>query len=153
MDPDVENGPPVLGIFCLLPPVAEFKLSEGAEDTNSNTIPEDPERPAPPPPPGPESNASSPQHQQTEPSASDDFDERAAEFWRVYANEAQNYDEASIGTWRADMKGIIIFVSSPPTTQVCKSIPHALSPSGGFIFSRLDRLYRREPKKAEAESF
>ena len=111
MDPDVENGPPVSGIFCSIPPVGELKLSEGADSkdtvTDRNTIPEDPERSAPPPPPGPESNAS----------ASNDFDERATEFWRVYTNEAQKYDEASIETWRADMKGIIIFVRSPPSTQ------------------------------------
>jgi hypothetical protein len=44
---------------------------------------------------------------------SNDFDERAAEFWGVYVKEAQSHDEASIGTWKDDMEGIIIFVRSP----------------------------------------
>lgn len=48
--------------------------------------------------------------QQTEPRENDDFDERAAEFWAVYVREARSHDEASIGTWKDDMEGIIIFV-------------------------------------------
>lgn len=47
--------------------------------------------------------------QQAEPKENDDFDERAAEFWAVYVREARSHDEASIGTWKDDMEGIIIF--------------------------------------------
>ena len=57
-----------------------------------------------------------------EPTEIDDFDERAAEFWTVYVKEAQNHDTASIGTWKDDMEGVIIFVRSPPSTHACKSI-------------------------------
>ena len=48
--------------------------------------------------------------QQAEPRKDDDFDERAADFWAVYVKEARSHDEASIGTWKDDMEGIIIFV-------------------------------------------
>lgn len=44
-----------------------------------------------------------------QPRENDDFDERAAAFWAVYVKEARGYDEASIGTWKDDMEGIIIF--------------------------------------------
>ena len=43
----------------------------------------------------------------------EDFDDRAAEFWSVYVNEAQSHDDALIGTWKDDMETILIFVRSP----------------------------------------
>jgi hypothetical protein len=122
-----------------LPRVGEFKLYEGAEDKDIQAS----ETPAPP---GLASdvNSSTIVPQQAEPRENDDFDDRAAEFWAVYVREARSHDEASIGTWKDDMEGVIIFVRTPPSTHACKPISHALSPSGWFILGRLDRLHRRE---------
>jgi hypothetical protein len=117
-----------------------LKLREGAEDRDIQA----PETPAPP---DLESDVrSSPiGPQQAEPRENDDFDERAAEFWGVYVKEARSHDEASIGTWKDDMEGVIIFVRSPPLyANACKLIPRSLSPSGWPILGHLDFLHRRE---------
>jgi len=95
----------VTGMVLCLSPTGKSLLSEGDEDKDSRTS----ERHAPPDlqsdvsssPTGP---------QLAEPRENDDFDERAAEFWAVYVREARSHDEASIGTWKDDMEGIIIFV-------------------------------------------
>ncbi|KAA1477635.1 hypothetical protein DENSPDRAFT_616924 [Dentipellis sp. KUC8613] len=38
-----------------------------------------------------------------------DYDERAANLWSVYVQEAESHDRALIETWKDDMEGIIIF--------------------------------------------
>ena len=97
-----------------------------------------------------ESDVSSSPTRSQQPRENDDFDERAAEFWAVYVREARSHDEASIGTWKDDMEGIIIFVRfqyEPVNNSSCAV------PSGWFILGRLDCLYHREPKKPGTEPF
>jgi Family of unknown function (DUF6535) len=75
-------------------------------------------------PVGPESDVSSPSG-----SRDGDFDDWAAEFWSVYADEAQRYDEAVIGTWKEDMEAVIIFVRYPsPTLSTHSSCAVRVSP-------------------------
>ena len=74
--------------------------------------------------------------QQVEPTENDDFDERAADFWAVYVKEARSHDEASIGTWKDDMEGIIIFVRF-------QSCTHAVNKSSCVVLIRL--VYTRPP--------
>ncbi len=142
-DIEANREPSHLGIFLYLLPVGGFNCPEGAEDKDNQA----PETPATP---NLESDVSSSptDPQQVVPKENDDFDERAAEFWAVYVKEARSHDDASIGTWKDDMEGVIIFVRSQPSTHSCESIPHVLSSKGWFILGCLDCLYRREPKEA-----
>ncbi|KAI9507935.1 hypothetical protein F5148DRAFT_1200689 [Russula earlei] len=39
----------------------------------------------------------------------EEYDERAANFWSVYVGEAESHDKALVETWKDDMEGIIIF--------------------------------------------
>jgi hypothetical protein len=43
----------------------------------------------------------------------EEYDERAAKFWSVYVEEAENHDKALVETWKDDMEGILIFVRIP----------------------------------------
>jgi hypothetical protein len=97
--------PLVSGILLCLSPIGEFNLSEGAEEKDNRAS-----ETHDPPGLGSDASSSPAGPQQPEPRESDDFDERAAEFWAVYVREARSHDEASIGTWKDDMEGIIIFV-------------------------------------------
>jgi hypothetical protein len=103
-----------------------------------------------PPPEGPGSDARNstiePQEGQ---SGDDDFDDRAAQFWSVYAKEAQRNDEALIGTWKDDMEGVLFFVRFLLSIYAYKPILNVLSPLGWFILGRLDRLHRRKRQKAK----
>ncbi|KAF8498235.1 hypothetical protein F5888DRAFT_1612778, partial [Russula emetica] len=51
--------------------------------------------------------------------------------WAVYAREARSHDEASIGTWKDDMEGIIIFAGlySATLTSFLTESQQALSPN------------------------
>jgi len=86
-------------------------LSEGAEDKDNQAS----ETRAPP---DLDSDVSSSPigPQQAGPRVNEDYDERAAEFWGVYAKEAQRYDETLIGTWKEDIGAIIIYVRDLPRT-------------------------------------
>jgi hypothetical protein len=41
-----------------------------------------------------------------------DFDESANALWSLYVKEAKSHDEATVGTIRDDMEGVLIFVRS-----------------------------------------
>jgi len=43
----------------------------------------------------------------------EEYDERAAQFWSVYVEEAESHDKALVETWKDDMEGILIFVRIP----------------------------------------
>jgi hypothetical protein len=102
-DIEANQEPPVLGIFSVYLKFVNFQLSEGIEDKDNRASETHG-------PPDMESDVSSSPTRSQQPRENDDFDERSAEFWAVYVREARSHDEASIGTWKDDMEGIIIFV-------------------------------------------
>ena len=59
--------------------------------------------------------------QKAELQESDDFGERAADFWAVYAKEARRHDEASTERRKEDMDGVLIFVRFQSSTHTCTS--------------------------------
>jgi hypothetical protein len=38
-------------------------------------------------------------------------EDSSAKFWSVYISEAEHYDSALVESWKADMEGMLIFVS------------------------------------------
>jgi hypothetical protein len=42
----------------------------------------------------------------------EDFDDSANALWSLYEKEARSHDEATVGTTKDDMEGVLIFVRS-----------------------------------------
>ncbi len=45
-----------------------------------------------------------------------DFDDSANALWSLYEKEAKSHDEATVGTIKDDMEGVLIFVRSHALT-------------------------------------
>ena len=59
--------------------------------------------------------------EQAEPWESDDFDERAADFWAIYAKDARSNDEITTERLKEDMDGILIFVCFQSSMHACSN--------------------------------
>jgi hypothetical protein len=46
----------------------------------------------------------------------EDFDDSANALWSLYEKEAKSHDEATVGTVKDDMDGVLIFVRSHTLT-------------------------------------
>jgi hypothetical protein len=80
----------------------------------------------------------------------EDFDDSANALWTLYVKEAKSHDEATVGTIKDDMDGVLIFVRSH-TLLYCELIV-LTGTSGWLVLCCPHRVYHRSFSEHTTES-